>query len=118
MELPINKIVQETRGWDEFKKETFSQRIKEEAHDYRYFPEPDLPPLRISSEMVEKIRARLPELPGQKRKRFAREYGIDPAIAEVLTRDKSLADYYEEVVSELLKKISMRKKPPHSKQAD
>lgn len=95
------KVAQETRGWNEFKKETFSQRSKEEAHDYRYFPEPDLPPLKISRELVEELRAELPELPAARQERFVKEYELEPEIVEILVRDKSLADYFEEVVSEL-----------------
>lgn len=93
-------VLQETRGWDERKHQTFSQRSKEEAHDYRYFPEPDLPLLRISRSRVEALRAELPELPQAKRERFGREFGIDVGVSEVLTRDKALAGYYEAVVSE------------------
>ncbi|MBI2056532.1 MAG: Asp-tRNA(Asn)/Glu-tRNA(Gln) amidotransferase subunit GatB [Candidatus Sungbacteria bacterium] len=96
------KIVQETRGWNEFKQETFSQRIKEEAHDYRYLPEPDLPPLSISREFVETLRRELPELPAAKRGRFVSLYGLDQEIAVILAGDKPLADYFEGVVSELL----------------
>ncbi|MDP3778943.1 MAG: Asp-tRNA(Asn)/Glu-tRNA(Gln) amidotransferase subunit GatB [bacterium] len=95
------KVVQETRGWNERIGESFSQRKKESAHDYRYFPEPDLPPLSITREMVEEIRARLPELPAQKRVRFAKEYSLEPGIIEVLVRDKELAGYFEEIISEL-----------------
>lgn len=95
------KVVQETRGWNENKGETFSQRSKEEAHDYRYFPEPDLPPLKISRESVEKLRVELPELPSAKEERFVREYGISADTAAVLIADKALAGYFEEVISEL-----------------
>lgn len=94
------KIIQETRGWNEAKKETFSQRIKEEAHDYRYFPEPDLPPLTISSEFVDSLRATLPELPAAKRIRFQNEYKLDPRAIDVLTRERPLAEYFEETASE------------------
>ncbi len=94
-------VVQETRGWNEHKGESFSQRKKESAHDYRYFPEPDLPPLSLSRELVDEIKAGLPELPAQKRERFGREYGLEPATIEVLVRDKALAGYFEEVASEL-----------------
>jgi len=94
------KVVQETRGWDEDGQKTFSQRIKEEAHDYRYFPEPDIPPIKVSS--LKFPVSGLPELPQQKRKRFIEEYGIDPKLAEIFVRDRQLANYYEEVVSELL----------------
>ncbi len=97
------KVMSETRGWNEKKQETFSQRSKEEAHDYRYFPEPDLPPLKISRELVEKLKAELPELPSSKRERFVKEYGLEPETVEILTRDKNLAGYFEAVVSELLR---------------
>jgi len=95
------KVVQETRGWNEFKQETFSQRIKEEAHDYRYFPEPDLPPLKISRELVEELRVQLSELPQAKRQRFAQEYGLEHEVVEVLVRGKEFADYFEAAASEL-----------------
>jgi len=96
------KIVQETRGWDEGKMVTFSQREKESAHDYRYFPEPDLPPLEISEGYVEKIKAELPELPAQKIERFQKEYKISVYDAEVLARDRKLAEFFEESVSEAM----------------
>ncbi|MBI2122478.1 MAG: Asp-tRNA(Asn)/Glu-tRNA(Gln) amidotransferase subunit GatB [Candidatus Sungbacteria bacterium] len=95
------KIVQETRGWNESRNESFSQRSKEEAHDYRYFPEPDLPPLKISRDWVDKLQARIPELPAEKIGRFIKEFGIERDIAEILSREKTLADYYEAVISEL-----------------
>ncbi len=95
------KIAQETRGWNENKKETFSQRSKEEAHDYRYFPEPDLPPLTIHREWVEALRAELPELPQAKRARFEKEYGVPSEIAVFFAGDKALADYFEKTASEL-----------------
>ncbi|MCX6762279.1 MAG: Asp-tRNA(Asn)/Glu-tRNA(Gln) amidotransferase subunit GatB, partial [Candidatus Moranbacteria bacterium] len=94
------EIAQETRGWDESKMITFSQREKESAHDYRYFPEPDLPPLEIGGEFVEKIRAKLPELPAQKIKRFQKEYNISDYDAGVLVRDKKLSEFFEESLSE------------------
>ncbi|MDP3769696.1 MAG: Asp-tRNA(Asn)/Glu-tRNA(Gln) amidotransferase subunit GatB [Candidatus Sungbacteria bacterium] len=94
-------VVQETRGWNENKEETFSQRKKESAHDYRYFPEPDLPPLSLSREMVEEIKASLPELPAPKRLRFQSVYGLDPAIIDVIVRDRDLAGYFENAMSEL-----------------
>ena len=95
------KIIQETRGWNENKGRTFSQRIKEGSADYRYFPEPDLPPLRFSKNEIEEIRLGLPELPEQKRKRFKESYGITDAQVEVFTIAKHLGDYYERVASEL-----------------
>ncbi|MEK7541552.1 MAG: Asp-tRNA(Asn)/Glu-tRNA(Gln) amidotransferase subunit GatB [Patescibacteria group bacterium] len=95
------KIVQETRGWNERKGESFSQRVKEEAHDYRYFPEPDLPPLKITEEWVEEIRRETPELPAVKKERFIREYGLEQDMAEVLTRDRDLAMFFEAATSEL-----------------
>ena len=95
------KIVHETRGWNENKQKTFSQRIKEVAEDYRYFPEPDLPPLKISKEEIEKIRAEIPELPTSRRKRFKKEYKISDGDVEVFTSFKALGDYFEKVISEL-----------------
>jgi aspartyl-tRNA(Asn)/glutamyl-tRNA(Gln) amidotransferase subunit B len=92
-------IHQETRGWVETKGITVSQRSKEEAHDYRYFPEPDLPPLIISRSWVEELRSRLPELPDGRRQRYVSEYGISAQNANVLTEDKALGDYFEQVVS-------------------
>jgi aspartyl-tRNA(Asn)/glutamyl-tRNA(Gln) amidotransferase subunit B len=95
------KVIQETRGWDENKAETFSQRVKEEAHDYRYFPEPDLPPLRQLSAVKEKLKIEMPELPAQKRARFIREYGLPETDIEVLINNLELANYFEQVCSEL-----------------
>jgi len=91
-------IVQETRLWDSAKNATFSMRTKEYAHDYRYFPDPDLVPLAIPQEWIEQIRASLPELPEQKKERFVGEYGIPEADAEVLTSSRAMADYYETCV--------------------
>ncbi|MDP3057325.1 MAG: Asp-tRNA(Asn)/Glu-tRNA(Gln) amidotransferase subunit GatB [bacterium] len=98
------KIVQETRGWDENKGVTFSQRAKEEAHDYRYFPEPDLPPIDFEKNTVadiEAIRNQLPELPEIKRKRFFEEYKLPASDIEVLVSNKKFAEYFEEAASEL-----------------
>ncbi|OGL41298.1 MAG: aspartyl/glutamyl-tRNA amidotransferase subunit B [Candidatus Schekmanbacteria bacterium RIFCSPHIGHO2_02_FULL_38_11] len=89
-------IVQETRLWDPKREATSSMRSKEEAHDYRYFPCPDLVPLEINDEWVERIRKTLPELPADKRKRFAEDYKIPSYDAQVLTSSRALADYYEE----------------------
>ncbi|MDO8715349.1 MAG: Asp-tRNA(Asn)/Glu-tRNA(Gln) amidotransferase subunit GatB [Dehalococcoidales bacterium] len=91
------KIVQETRGWVEESGETVSQRSKEYAHDYRYFPEPDLPPLVVSREWVESIRTDLPELPEARRTRFLAEYGLPLYDAVLLTDSKEMADYFEDV---------------------
>ena len=94
------KIIQETRGWDENKKETISQRVKEEANDYRYFPEPDLPPVHITEEWMDLIKAMLVELPLQRRLRF-RSYGLNDQQIEVFTISRHLGDYYEHVATEL-----------------
>jgi len=88
-------IPQETRGWVEERGITVSQRTKEHAHDYRYFPEPDLPPLRPSAAMVERARAELPELPATKRNRFVRTLGLTPYLAGVLTAERTVADEFE-----------------------
>ncbi|NYE57009.1 Asp-tRNA(Asn)/Glu-tRNA(Gln) amidotransferase subunit GatB [Carboxydothermus ferrireducens] len=90
------RIIQETRMWDESRQVTLSMRSKEEAHDYRYFPEPDLPPVVIDREWLEEIRATLPELPDARKKRFVEQYGLTPYDAHVLTLTRELADYYEE----------------------
>lgn len=94
-----NIPVQETRGWDENKQKTVSQRIKEEANDYRYFPEPDIPPLRFKKDYLEKLKSKLPEFSDDKVKRFIKEYEISIYNAEILTREKGTADYFENVVS-------------------
>lgn len=95
------KIIQETRGWDESKRETVSQRFKEESHDYRYFPEPDLPPLKIDFGMVKEFEAGLPELPSDKRKRFKSQYGLADKQINILVNNEKLAGFFENVVSEL-----------------
>ena len=92
-----NRIVQETRLWNADRGETVSMRSKEEAHDYRYFPEPDLPPLVVDTGWMEQVRAAMPELPAQKRRRFASEYRIPDYDAGVLTLSPEVADYYEAV---------------------
>ncbi|MGQ9694617.1 MAG: Asp-tRNA(Asn)/Glu-tRNA(Gln) amidotransferase subunit GatB [Thermodesulfobacteriota bacterium] len=92
------KIIQETRLWDAARGVTASMRGKEEAHDYRYFPDPDLVPLVIDPAWVEEIRTTLPELPDAKKERFIKEYGIPEYDAEVLTNSKALANYYETCV--------------------
>lgn len=95
------KIEQETRGWDDVKKVTFSQRKKESSHDYRYFPEPDLPPIDLSKFDFKKLRSEMPELPQPKRVRFAKEYGLTPEQIELLIADRTMANYFESVASEL-----------------
>jgi aspartyl-tRNA(Asn)/glutamyl-tRNA(Gln) amidotransferase subunit B len=92
-------IHQETRGWVETKGITVGQRSKEYAHDYRYFPEPDLPPLIISRVWVEELRAQLPEMPDARRARYMDEYGLSAQDANVLTEEKALGDYFERVVA-------------------
>jgi aspartyl-tRNA(Asn)/glutamyl-tRNA(Gln) amidotransferase subunit B len=89
------RIVQETRGWDDAKGVTVSQRSKESAHDYRYFPEPDLPPLCISREWVSGVRARQPELPEARRDRFMTSFGLPLYDANLLTASRATADYFE-----------------------
>lgn len=95
------KIIQETRGWDEKKQKTVSQRIKEEAHDYRYFPEPDLPALRFSNDFINNIKVEIPELPEQRRERFKKEYCLDEKAVEMFVFYKDLGEYFEKVISEL-----------------
>ena len=92
-------IHQETRGWVETRGVTVPQRSKEYAHDYRYFPEPDLPPLLISRDWVEELRAQLPELPDARRARYIIEFGLSVQDANVLTEDKALGDYFEQVLA-------------------
>jgi len=89
------EVVQETLGWDDVKEVTVSQRSKEEAHDYRYFPEPDLPPLEISRDWVKEIKSQLPELPEARSQRFVTEFGLTAKEAQLLTSEKALADYFE-----------------------
>ena len=115
-------IRQETRGWDEPSGSTYLMRTKEEAHDYRYFPDPDLMPVVFTDEEIEAIRATLPELPRAKRERFEKEYALTPYDAGVLTAESALADYFEAtakasgtpklasnwIQSELLRELSAR----------
>lgn len=89
------QVRQETRGWDDVKNETVPQRSKEFAEDYRYFPEPDLPPLVIDPKWVAELKAALPELPDAKRDRFVRDYGLTAGDADVLVAEKAVADYFE-----------------------
>lgn len=99
------KLVQETRGWDENKNITVSQRKKESAHDYRYFPEPDIPPFEFDDTYIERLRLTLPELPDAKLKRFVSEYGLSEKDALIFTEERKFSEYFEAVVSELTEKI-------------
>ena len=100
------EIIQETRGWDSVKNVTVSQRKKESAHDYRYFPEPDIPPMQFTKEYVDQLRHKLPELPAAKEERFAKEYGLNQADISILTAENDLAQYFENVISEIQEKIT------------
>ncbi len=95
------EIIAETRGWDENKGQTVSQRRKETSADYRYFPEPDIPPIQINENWLAKLQASLPELPRQKKQRFMREYNLNKEVVEILVNDKDLANWSENVISEL-----------------
>ncbi|HOT92407.1 MAG TPA: Asp-tRNA(Asn)/Glu-tRNA(Gln) amidotransferase subunit GatB [Anaerolineae bacterium] len=88
-------VVQQTLGWDEAAGRTYPQRSKEYAHDYRYFPEPDIPPLEIAPDWIETLRVRVPELPLAKKRRLMRDYGIRPYDAALLVSDRRVADYFE-----------------------
>ncbi len=90
------RVIQETRLFDSNKGVTFSMRSKEEAHDYRYFPEPDLVPVKISAETIEEIRKSIPELPDAKRERFAKDYGLPEYDADMLTQSRAMAGYFED----------------------
>lgn len=91
-------VIQVTMGWDETPGATREQRSKEEAHDYRYFPEPDLPPLNLEPAWIEEVKSGLPELPGVKRDRFMADYGLGRYDADVLVEDQAVADYFECVI--------------------
>lgn len=93
-------VRQETRGWDEQKQETVLQRVKESAHDYRYFPEPDLPPIDVKS-IKEEAAHQLPELPQERRARYQKQYALDDEAVELFVRDKKMAEFYENTASEL-----------------
>ena len=93
------EVVQETLGWDENRNITFPQRSKEDADDYRYFPEPDLPPLVVTDVWIEDIRANLPELPGARLQRFQSQYGLSTYDADVLVAEMAVADYFEDAVA-------------------
>lgn len=104
------ELIQETRGWDDIKGETFSQREKESAHDYRYFPEPDLPPIRWKQNEIDKIKSTISELPNERRIRFKKEYEIltDQTI-EVFILNKKLGEYFEKTISELAPNLEHKK---------
>jgi aspartyl-tRNA(Asn)/glutamyl-tRNA(Gln) amidotransferase subunit B len=93
--------IQETRGWDSNTSTTVSQRVKEDADDYRYFPEPDIPPFEYKKEQIEDILSSITELPLEKSQRFVSEFGLKEADAQILTKDKALADFFESVVKEI-----------------
>ncbi|MSQ61198.1 MAG: Asp-tRNA(Asn)/Glu-tRNA(Gln) amidotransferase subunit GatB [Dehalococcoidia bacterium] len=94
------RIPMETRGWVEGENRTVSQRSKEEANDYRYFPEPDLPPVVLTPDWIEGVRAKLPELPDAKRARFVQRYGLSPHEADLLTDSRARADYFEAALAD------------------
>jgi aspartyl-tRNA(Asn)/glutamyl-tRNA(Gln) amidotransferase subunit B len=95
------QVVQETRLYDPDRKETRSMRSKEDAHDYRYFPDPDLLPLLISADTIEQIRSELPELPQAKRGRYQNDLGLSAYDAGVLTQSRETAEYYEDMIKRL-----------------
>ena len=101
-----NKLLQETRGYDEETGATFSQRSKEEAQDYRYFPEPDIPPLRFTQKQIAKIKSQIPELPKRKEERFSK-MGLSESYAKILSESKARADYFEGAV-----KVAKKHKVP------
>jgi len=94
-------IKQETRGWDDTMKMTIAQRSKEESHDYRYFPEPDLPPLTKDGFETERLKLEIPELPNAKRKRFSEQFGLSLEQMNVLIQDREMSNYFEQAISEL-----------------
>lgn len=102
-------VIQETRGWDDVKGITVSQREKEEAHDYRYFPEPDLPPFHFSQEDILDIKKEIPELPEQRMERLKKQYELDEATADFFVRNKQMGEYFEEVISEFDPNLSHEK---------
>ena len=100
------EIDQETRLFDTKKNETRSMRSKEDAHDYRYFPDPDLLPLKLEQKLIENLKKSLPELPDNKKERFIQEYGLNSYEANVLVSEKEISDYYEEVAKLSDKKLA------------
>ena len=99
------RIIQETRGWHDLKEITFSQREKEKSHDYRYFPEPDLPPLSLAPELIQSIKSEIPELPKHYRERFIREYELTKEDAEFFVQRKDMGGYLEKIISEFGERI-------------
>ena len=95
------KVIQETRGYNEATGKTFSQRTKEEAKDYRYFPEPDIPPIRIFLSQISNLKSQIPELPKVKRERLQKQYGLPENYIEILIGDMEKADYFERAVKEI-----------------
>ena len=96
------EVLHETRGWNDGKQETFSQRLKETSEDYRYFPEPDLPPLEFSASQIEKLGDMIPELPAARRERFKKEFSVIGGLAvDIMVSFKNLGDFFEETISEL-----------------
>lgn len=94
------EIVQETRRYDEATKRTVAMRTKEGSDDYRYFPEPDLPPLEVDDAWIEEIRSQMPEMPGERRRRYVNDLGLTDYDAMVLTQTKEMADFFEEAVKD------------------
>jgi len=107
------RVVQETRGWSEERSVTYSQRSKEEAHDYRYFPEPDLPPLVVDEEWVKDIRCRIPELASDRMSRFTSQFGLSEYDARQLTNSKSIADFFEQTTR--LRTLTIEETAIHAK---
>ena len=99
MYLENKNFKQQTKLWDSVQNKTVSMRSKEMSHDYRYFPEPDLPPIYISPEYIEKLKEELPELPEKKRKRFIEKLKLPEYDAKILTSEKEIADYFEKTLS-------------------
>ena len=109
------RIVQETRGWNDANGRTFSQRVKEKENDYRYFPEPDLPPLEISSVWIDEIERTIPELPKARFHRFIKDFGLSEYDAELLTTTQQTADYFESILK--VKNLSEKEIAPFAKSA-
>src|SRR3989338_8206434 len=102
------KVIQETRGFDSNRNITVSQRTKETSADYRYFPEPDIPPLKFSDEYIENLKRKLPEVPEAKALRFEKEFALPKADVEVLVSEKDLADFFEQTAAEIAEKIEAK----------